>query len=354
MAAKKTLAPVDGTLIERTIYLVRGQKVMLDRDLAALYGVDTKALKQAVRRNLKRFPPDFMFLLAPEELTKWRSQFVTSNSDRMGLRHAPMAFTEQGVAMLSGLLNSDRAIEVNIAVMRTFVRLRRMLEIHEELARKLAELESKYDGQFRAVFEALDALMVPPEPERRPIGFAARERGEVYRVTRVDEAVIEETIYLIRGQKVILDRDLAALYGVDTKALKQAVRRNLKRFPPDFMFVLDRKEFVTLRSQFVTSKLASKSEARGGAQYAPMAFTEQGVAMLSSVLKSERAIEVNIAVMRTFVRLRRMLEVHEELARRLAELESKYDGQFRVVFEALDALMAPPEPERKPIGFSRG
>jgi type IV secretory pathway TrbD component len=343
MAAKKTLAPVDGTLIERTIYLVRGQKVMLDRDLAALYGVDTKALKQAVRRNLKRFPPDFMFLLAPEELTKWRSQFVTSNSDRMGLRHAPMAFAEQGVAMLSGLLNSDRAIEVNIAVMRTFVRLRRMLEIHEELARKLAELESKYDGQFRAVFEALDALMVPPEPERRPIGFAARERGEVYRVTRVDEAVIEETIYLIRGQKVILDRDLAALYGVDTKALKQAVRRNLKRFPPDFMFVLDRKEFVTLRSQFVTSK----TDPRGGTQYAPMAFTEQGVAMLSSVLKSERAIEVNIAVMRTFVRLRRMLEVHEELARRLAELESKYDGQFRV-------LMAPPEPERKPIGFSRG
>jgi hypothetical protein len=141
--------------VERAIYLIRGQKVLLDRDLAALYGVSTKALKQAVRRNGRRFPDDFMFILTPEELANWRSQFVTSNSDRMGLRHAPMAFTEQGVAMLSGLLNSRRAIEVNIAIMRTFVKLRRMLEGHEKLARKLAELESKCDEQFRVVFEVL-------------------------------------------------------------------------------------------------------------------------------------------------------------------------------------------------------
>ena len=146
----------------------------------------------------------------------------------------------------------------------------------------------------------------------------------------------------------MLDRDLAALYGVETKALKQAVRRNSKRFPDDFAFVLDRKEFATLRSQFV----ASKSESRGGTQYLPMAFTEQGVAMLSSVLKSDRAIDVNIAIMRTFVKLRQMLDSHAKLAKKLAGLEAKYDEQFRVVFEVLNELMAAPAPKRRPIGFS--
>ena len=159
---------------------------------------------------------------------------------------------------------------------------------------------------------------------------------------------IERAIYLIRGQKVMLDRDLAALYEVETKRLKEQVRRNIDRFPEDFMFLLDPQEFATLRSQIATSK----SEARGGTQYLPMAFTEQGVAMLSTVLNSKRAIAVNIAIMRTFVKLRQMLDTHAKLAQKLAELESKYDGQFRVVFEVLNELMAPPEPTRKPIGFS--
>ena len=159
---------------------------------------------------------------------------------------------------------------------------------------------------------------------------------------------IERAIYLIRGQKVMLDRDLAVLYGVETKRLKEQVRRNLDRFPDDFAFVLDPQEFATLRSQFATSK----SEARGGTQYLPMAFTEQGVAMLSTVLNSKRAIDVNIAIMRTFVKLRQMLDSHAKLAQKLAELEAKYDGQFRTVFEAFNELMAPPKPKRKPIGFS--
>ena len=131
--------------------MIRGLKVVLDRDLAALYGVETQALRQAVRRNADRFPDDFMFVLAGKEFINWRSQFVTSNSDKMGLRHAPMAFTEQGVAMLSTVLNSERAIDVNIAIMRTFVKLRQMLDSHAKLAKKLAELEAKYDGQFRIV-----------------------------------------------------------------------------------------------------------------------------------------------------------------------------------------------------------
>ena len=168
--------------IEQAIYLLRGQKVMLDRDLAVLYGVETKRLKEQVRRNSDRFPEDFMFVLTPEEFANWRSHFATSNSDRMGLRHAPMAFTEQGVAMLSTVLNSKRAIGVNIAIMRTFVKLRQMFDSHAKLAQNLAELEAKYDGQFRVVFEALNELMAPPEPKRRPIGFSVKERRARYSI----------------------------------------------------------------------------------------------------------------------------------------------------------------------------
>jgi len=168
--------------IETKIFLLRGQKVMLDRDLAALYGVPTKVLKRAVRRNITRFPDDFMFVLDGEEFTNWRRQFGTSNSDRLGLRYAPMAFTEHGIAMLSSVLNSERAIQVNIAIMRAFSQLRALLATHADLARKLEELEKKYDGQFRVVFEALRQLMNPSEPPRKQIGFGVRERRAVYRV----------------------------------------------------------------------------------------------------------------------------------------------------------------------------
>ena len=168
-------ATVSMERIRRAILLLRGQKVMLVRDLAELYGVPTKALKQAVKRNTDRFPEDFMFLLTPQELMEWRSQFVTSKADRMGLRYAPMAFTEQGVAMLSTVLSSPRAIQVNIAIMRAFVQFRGLLASHEDLARKLAELERRYDAQFRAVFEAIRQLTTPPAPNRRRIGFRVEE-----------------------------------------------------------------------------------------------------------------------------------------------------------------------------------
>jgi len=156
--------------IRRAILLLRGQKVRLDRDLAMLYGVATKVLKQAVKRNIARFPEDFMFVLSHQEFMEWRSQIVTSRADRIGLRHQPMAFSEQGIAMLSSLLNSERAIQVNIAIMRAFVQLRRLLASHEDLARKLAELERKYDAQFRVVFDAIRPLMAPSEKSRRSIG----------------------------------------------------------------------------------------------------------------------------------------------------------------------------------------
>lgn len=159
---------------------------------------------------------------------------------------------------------------------------------------------------------------------------------------------IEKAILLIRGQKIMLDADLASLYGVETRVLVQAVKRNLERFPEDFMFQLSREEFAVLRSQIVTSSNW------GGRRYPPYAFTEQGVAMLSSVLRSQRAIRVNIEIMRAFIRLRQMLASHAELARKLEALEEKYDAQFQEVFEAIRRLMAPPEPKRRSIGFRKG
>jgi ORF6N domain len=158
--------------IAGTIVLLRGDKVMLDADLAELYGVETKALNQAVRRNAKRFPEDFMFKLTAEEAARLKSQTVTSNG-RGGRRKLPSAFTEQGVAMLSSVLRSPRAIQVNIEIMRAFVQLRQMLATNEVLARKLAALEKKYDGQFKVVFQAIRELMAPPARKKRRIGFSA-------------------------------------------------------------------------------------------------------------------------------------------------------------------------------------
>ena len=156
---------------------------------------------------------------------------------------------------------------------------------------------------------------------------------------------IQTLIYFLRGEKVMLDMNLAELYGVETKALLQAVKRNIVRFPDDFMFQLSMDEYANLRSQFVTSS------AWGGRRRPPYAFTEQGVAMLSSILRSGRAVSVNIEIMRAFVRLRKMLATHADLAKKIELLESKYDRQFKVVFDAIRQLMTPPDKEQKRIGF---
>lgn len=162
---------------------------------------------------------------------------------------------------------------------------------------------------------------------------------------------IARSILLIRGQKVMLDEALAALYEVEVKVLNQAVRRNAGRFPTDFMFQLTAEETVFLRSQFVTLKTGSGRHRK----YLPYAFTEQGVAMLSSVLRSKRAVRVNIEIMRAFVQLRQMLSSNTDLARKLAALEKRYDAQFKVVFDAIRELTAPPEsPGKRRIGFLSG
>jgi ORF6N domain-containing protein len=166
--------------IEGSILLIRGHKVLIDVHLAALYGVTTKRLNEQVRRNRARFPEDFMFQLTAEEVASLRSQIATSNKGRGGRRYAPYAFTEQGVAMLSTVLNSERAILVNIEIMRTFVRLRQMLASNTQLARKLADLEKKYDAQFKVVFDAIRQLMTPPQPKNRKIGFLVEEKAAAY------------------------------------------------------------------------------------------------------------------------------------------------------------------------------
>ncbi len=169
MARRASIVPIER--IEGRIFLLRGHKVMLSMHLAELYDVEPRALVQAVKRNRERFPPDFMFQLNASELTNLKSQIVTSSWG--GARRArPYAFTEQGVAMLSSVLRSPRAVRVNIEIMRAFVRLRRMLASHKELAARLDELEKKYDAQFRAVFDAIRELMEPPpRPPKPRIGF---------------------------------------------------------------------------------------------------------------------------------------------------------------------------------------
>ena len=181
----KTLIPLEG--IERRIYLIRGHKVMLSSDLAALYGVEPRALIQAVKRNKERFPGDFMILLTLAEAKSLRSQFVILNEGAVSkrgqhLKYAPYAFTEQGVAMLSSVLHSDRAIQVNIAIMRAFVKLREMISAHKELAAKLEELERKVEGHdehIRSLFDAIHRLMEPveePETPKQPIGFLPHKK----------------------------------------------------------------------------------------------------------------------------------------------------------------------------------
>jgi hypothetical protein len=176
----KDIVPIDR--IAQSIYLLRKQKVILDFDLALLYGVATKALNQAVKRNAARFPEDFMFQLSAEETHSLRSQFVTLKRGEH-LKYRPYAFTEQGVAMLSSVLNSQRAVQVNIAIMRAFVKLRETLETNRELARKFAELEKrvgKHDEKIGAILEAIRQLMAPPEKPRREIGFHIREKPPRY------------------------------------------------------------------------------------------------------------------------------------------------------------------------------
>ncbi len=176
MAKKESALVVPDEIVMNKIYFIRGHKVMLDRDLATLYGVETRVLKQSVKRNIGRFPDDFMFEMTAQELENWRSQFVISNADKMGLRYSPFCFTEQGVAMLSSVLNSEKAIKVNIEIIRIFTRIRQMLLDNTELRLAIEKLERKSDNHTKnieVVFKYLDELLekqANPKP-RTQIGY---------------------------------------------------------------------------------------------------------------------------------------------------------------------------------------
>ncbi len=191
----ESAVPISGEEIEHAILLIRGQKVMLDRDLARLYDVETKALNRAVQRNLDRFPADFMFQLAEEEYDSLRFQFGTLKRGQHS-KYLPFVFTQEGVAMLSGVLRSPRAVQVNVAIMRAFVRLRETLSLHKELAHKLADLERKienHDENIRSLFDAIRQLMTPPESPRREIGFHVKEDSVPYRVKTRKSASFTKT-----------------------------------------------------------------------------------------------------------------------------------------------------------------
>ena len=187
MAKKNHSIPLQR--IERSILLIRGHKILLDRDLATLYGVTTGNLNKAVRRNLERFPADFMFQLTTAETEDWvrsRFQFGTLKQGS-NIKYAPYAFTQEGVAMLSSVLSSPRAVQVNIGIMRAFVRLRETLSLHKELAHKLANLERKivnHDESIQTLFESIRQLMTPPETPKKEMGFHMKEDGVPYRITR--------------------------------------------------------------------------------------------------------------------------------------------------------------------------
>jgi len=174
MRKQKYLPSLPDEIIISKIYLIREQKIMIDRDLAELYGVATKVLKQAVRRNIERFPEDFMFEMSDEEFRNWRSQIVTSNSDSMGLRYAPFCFTEQGLTMLSCVLNSKKAVDTNIRIIRVFTKMREMLLTHKDILLKLEKFEKQLvhnSEDIHLIFQALKQLINPPQVPRRQIGY---------------------------------------------------------------------------------------------------------------------------------------------------------------------------------------
>ena len=333
--------------IQNKIYEIRGQRVMLDRDLAELYGVETKALNKAVKRNSERFPERFMFQLTKEESLRFQIGTLNERSGKQArgqhLKYLPHVFTEQGVSMLSAVLRSPTAIQVSIRIMDAFVAMRNYIMTTSTITAELSEIRAKLTLLERAdednaeavndlsedmrkeldnIYEAIAALSVKvPQARRPPHRIQTPRRGRIIIHSRhkpmKELTTIQNKIYEIRGQQVMLDFDLAALYQVETKRLKEAVRRNIERFEGDeFMFELTEKEYADLRSQIATSSW-------GGRRYQPFAFTELGVAMLSSVLRSNTAILVNRAIMKAFVAMRNYIATTTTLTAELSEIRAK-------------------------------
>ena len=299
------------------IYIIRGKQVMLDFDLAEIYGYSVKAFNQQVKNNIEKFDEDFRFQLTWEEMFEIskcsRSKFLTLNEKGTrgsNIKYLPYAFTEQGIYMLMTVLRGDLAIKQSKILVRLFKAMKDYIIDKEHLVgyddvAKLALQTSQNTKDIAEIKEYIHGFSQIEIPKNL-FSLKGKNVEADKNNLKID---ISDKILLIRGQYVMTDRDLAELYGVETKRLNEQVRRNIERFPSNFMFQLNESEFEFLRSQFATSK----TETRGGRQYLPYVFTEQGVAMLSAVLKSDTAVLTSIMIIDAFVALRRFLQNNSKI-----------------------------------------
>ena len=303
------------------IYTIRGKQVMLDFDLAEIYGYTTKRFNEQVKNNIEKFDNDFMFQLNENEYSFLRSKISTSKTEtRGGRQYFPYAFTEQGIYMLMTVLRGDLAIKQSKILIRLFKAMKDYIIERENLigyddVAKLAIQTSQNTKDIAEIKEYIRGFSQVEIPKNL---FSLN--GKTVEADKNNLKIdISDKILLIRGQYVMIDRDLAELYGVETKRLNEQVRRNIERFPSNFMFQLNENEFEFLRSQIATSK----TETRGGRQYLPYVFTEQGVAMLSAVLKSDTAVQTSILIMEAFVTLRRFAQTNSQIFQRLDFMEKR-------------------------------
>ncbi|MBP5590707.1 ORF6N domain-containing protein [bacterium] len=309
------------------IYIIRGKQVMLDFDLAEIYGYSVKAFNQQVKNNIEKFDDDFRFKLTWEEMFEIskcsRSKFLTLNEKGTrgsNIKYLPYAFTEQGIYMLMTVLRGDLAIKQSKILVRLFKAMKDYIIDKEHLVgyddvAKLALQTSQNTKDIAEIKEYIHGFSQIEIPKNL-FSLKGKNVEADKNNLKID---ISDKILLIRGQYVMTDRDLAELYGVETKRLNEQVRRNTERFPSNFMFQLNESEFEFLRSQIATSK----TETRGGRQYLPYVFTEQGVAMLSAVLKSDTAVQTSIMIMEAFVALRRFAQTNSQIFQRLDFMEKR-------------------------------
>jgi len=329
------------------IYMIRGKQVMLDFDLAEIYGYETKNFNRQVKNNIEKFDEDFMFQLNEYEFSLLRCKNFTSKTEtRGGRQYFPYAFTEQGIYMLMTVLRGDLAIKQSKVLIRLFKAMKDYIIEQEHLV--------GYDDVAKLAIQTLQNTKDIAEIKEYIHGFSQIEipknlsalNGKTVIADKNNLGIdISDKILLIRGQYVMIDRDLAELYGVETKVLNQAVKRNIERFPERFMFQLTKEEQANvekfLRSQFVTIEITNEDLRGRHSKYLSYAFTEQGVAMLASVLKSDAAVLTSIMIIDAFVALRRFLQNNSKIFTEIDSIKKhqrEYDSHLLEHGRKIDEL----------------
>ena len=316
------------------IYMIRGKQVMLDFDLAEIYGYTTKRFNEQVKNNIEKFDNDFMFQLNENEYSFLRSKISTSKTEtRGGRQYFPYAFTEQGIYMLMTVLRGELAIKQSKVLIRLFKAMKDYIIEQEHLigyedVAKLALQTSQNTKDIAEIKEYIRGFS-PVEIQK---DLMSLNRKTVEADKDQPKLDIESKILVIRNRQVMIDRDLAELYGVETKRLNEQVRRNIERFPKDFCFQLNNaetKELVAFCDRFASMKHSTVN---------PYAFTEQGIAMLSSVLRSSNAVEVNIQIMRAFIAMRRFMQTNAQVFQRLDRVEKHQLDSDKKIDELFDKM----------------